>query len=373
MSSTKRNILFVIRRFTVGGSQVNLLSIINELDKRNYKVCLMSDSGVLIDKLPNTVKWFDFPFVNLRHPNVKFYREIVEIVKKEDIDFVFGIDPVLSVETYLSYFFHRTPVYGIITAQNVPITFTKKWPTIFVNKSRENIYKELFGLHKTYYVKERLDTNRFLFNNDKKSDIIKIGLVSRLNPIKEDSIFSVLDFFDELNTNDNSQKYQFSVYGGGKLLKSLKEKYKKSNIIFHGEVIDVEKSFHELNVVFGMASSIIQGMASNCISVVVGDKGIHGVVTQDNINYLAENHFNLHEKAGMNNTELNNQLTYYLSNLNELSFYEDYVNANYSVVKGINKIETIIAEKYSGDNFVSTLCVIIKFKFSSFFKRFKNN
>lgn len=367
-----KSFLFIIRRFSVGGSQVNLLSIINELDKRNYTVYLMSDKGSLIGKLPEKVKWYEFPLVTLRHPNLKFYMKVNKLVKENKVDYIFSIDPILSVESYLSYFFHKKPVYGFITAQNLPNAYTKKWPTIFVNKSRELIYKERFNLTSTYYVKERLDVNRFLFNYNKSRNQIKVGLISRLDPIKKDSIDVVLNFFKFLKINLNLENYVFFVYGGGDLSEYYKEKYESIGIVFKGEIINIEKEMYELNVVFGMASTIIQSMATNCISVVVGDKGIHGVVNQQNVEMFMANHFNIHNDKGKSNLEIFNEIEYYVKNGKELSFYKSFVDENYSVTKGVDKIEDLLLKEYKKDSFIYTLFVILKLKIYPLFRRLKN-
>jgi hypothetical protein len=368
---SSKSFLFIIRRFSVGGSQVNLLSIINELDKRNYTVSLMSDNGALINKLPDKVKWYEFPLVTLRHPNLKFYIKVNKLVKENDVDYIFSIDPILSLESYLSYFFHKKPVYGFITAQNLPHAYTKKWPTIFVNKSRELIYQERFKLTTTYYVKERLDTNRFLFNYNKSSDYIKVALISRLDPIKKDSIDIVLNFFKFLKINSTLDNYVFFVYGGGNLLEYYKENYESIGIIFKGEIINIEEEMYELNVVFGMASTLIQSMASNCISVVVGDKGIHGVVNQQNVEMLMANHFNIHNNKGKSNLEILNEIESYVKNSKELGFYKSFVDENYSVSKGVDKIEDLLLKEYKNDSFIYTLYVILKLKIYSLFERFK--
>ena len=67
----------------------------------------MSDKGALIDKLPEKVKWYEFPLVTLRHPNLKFYIKVNKLVKENNVDYIFSIDPILSVEKYFTYFFNK--------------------------------------------------------------------------------------------------------------------------------------------------------------------------------------------------------------------------------------------------------------------------
>ena len=125
-------------------SQKNLISIASELSSRNNNVFIMSDNGILVRNLNDNIKWIEFPFVGLRHPSLKFYLFLQKIIIKNNIDYVIPIDPILGLFTLISYFFHKTPVFPIITAQEIPSAFVSNWPTIFVNKDRMNIYKNLF-------------------------------------------------------------------------------------------------------------------------------------------------------------------------------------------------------------------------------------
>ena len=364
-----RNFLFVIRRFSIGGSQVNLLAIINELSKRGNNITLMSDKGILIDKLSSKIKWYEFPFVKLRHPNFRFYKEIRNLVVDNRIDYVFAIDPVLSIETYLSFFFHRKPVFGFITAQDIPVAFPKKWPVIFVNNDRKIIYEERFQCVNTHYIKERLDTNRFKFKIKEKETSIKIGLISRLDPLKEKSINHVLKFF-EFFAKRNSN-YTFYVIGGGILNDYFKFANKENNFIFKGEVLEIEEELADLDVVFGMASTVLQSMASNCISVVCGDNGIQGVVTNETVKHYSDFHFNIHNSKGKDFKELSDEIEYFIKNKNELQFYDYYIKNNYSVNIGVSKIEDLVKKPFKRGSFYSIFFTVIKYKFMKLIERLK--
>lgn len=363
----KFRFLFLIRRFTVGGSQINLLAIIKELSVRDHNVVLMSDAGVLIDKLPSDVVWHEYPFVQLRHPSIRFYKEVRHIVKEHHIDFIFAIDPAMSIETYVSYLIHKKPVYGFITAQEIPLVYPKNWPVVFVNKDRKLAYEEKFGCSNTSYIKERLDINRFKFKIRKEAESKRIGLITRLDPLKEKSINHVLKFFEYYA--DGNKNCSFHIIGGGVLLDRYRLEYSERNFIFKGEVLEIEKELAELDVVFAMASTVLQSMASNCVSVVCGDSGIQGVVTMKTVKRFSDYHFNIHNEQGKSFRELSDEIEYYIGNRTELHFYESFIKNNYSVVKGVDKIEDLVCKRYIKGGGYEALVSVIGYKIQTLWKR----
>ncbi len=362
----KKHFLFIIRRLTVGGSQVNLLSMVTELSKRGYAIDILSDSGILVEHLPKNVVWHPFPFTTLRHPNLRFYTYVKSLVQEKNIDAIIPIDPILSIETQLSYVFHKKPIYSLITAQNVPICYPDNWPTIFVNEDVRNTYITKFSIQPTYYIKERLDTSRFRPANKKDKSVLHFSLVSRLDSIKETSIRTTLDFFCYLK--NSHQNLTFHVYGNGNLLEELQEEYLE--IQFHGEVLDIESRMQQSHVVFGMASTIIQAMATETLSVVVGDRGLIDVVKPENIDYFAEKHYNVHNKEGITYKVIQQEVFKALKDESLLQFYGNYIQANYAVSIGIDKLLQIINKKYYRGSYRRVLFSIFCYKFNALKKRF---
>ena len=200
---------------------------------------------------------------------------------------------------------------------------------------------------------------------------VSIALVSRIDKLKK-SIDIVLDYFNHASKNNN--QFKFYVIGGGNLLDEYIENNYNDKIIFEGEVVNIENRYKELDVVFGMASTMIQSMACNCISVMIGDLGILGVINSENIKNFSFYHFNVHNDLGKKHYEIDKELSYYLSNRQKLSFYREYVERNYSVKIGVDKLLKFISFDYKRDTIIKTLYLIIKkIRILDFLKGSKND
>ena len=312
------NILFFTKRLSVGGCQVNAVSLAVALKRRGHSVIFAAEEGPLVPFLEQAgIRWESLQYMSRKHPSRETGREIARLVDAHSVDMIQAFDPIPIIEAYGSQRLHDRPVYGMITAQATPeFRMARAREIALVNPDTRRRYVEVLGWpeDRIRLITARLDCERYRPIRDARisewaSDdaVPTVTLVSRIDERKWPTVKLCLSAAAHWSTTRAARPLRFAFVGGGPSLARLRKlaaEFEGSTpIIATGERLDIPDVMNASAVVLGMASTCQQGMACGRPVVVLGARGYSEVVSPDTIEFLASHHFNVHDASDQEQPE----------------------------------------------------------------------
>ncbi len=364
-------VLFYFSDLKIGGCQINAINLAVALNKKNHKVFVLSDNGVLISELSKTSIQHIRINQNVRHFSLRNAAIIARLVRMLKIDIVHAFDPIYCVEAYTSRLLHTKPVIGMITAQRPPVFYLPKiLQTLFVNPSAINNYVKRYNWNENLFslLVERLDLNKyymneslsFNFEGSTKGKTI-VALISRLDKDKLPSVLSFIQIAKYYDIKGFNANFCFVIAGDGEMFDVVNSVIEdlniKDRILLLGEVLDINVLLNSVDVVVGMASTCLQSLAVGKPTFVIGNAGFIQLVREDNIDDLGYHHFNVHDRSSIDSSE------YFFNSVNSVLRTGDSV-MNY------RSFALSVARKYSSDIGAEKLEIIYRDLINSGFSLF---
>lgn len=305
------NIMFLTRALDIGGAQRQLVLLASELKKKGHNVNVMVFYGGEI--LQKDLERSQIPVISLnkrgRWDIIPFMIRLIRIIRKNKPDILYSFLPVSNTLSVFMRLFHLNLkiVWGI-RSSNMDLKHYDWLSVLFnwferilsrfahhlvYNSYAGHKYAISTGLHNTSYsvIQNGIDTNKYSFDYNNRQmtrreyglidDEIVIGLVARLDPMKDHATF-----FDAcLLMLNSSFKLRFICVGSGtdsytSKLKNLETAKKLGkNLIWLGEVHDMHSIYPLFDLLcsssaYGEGFSNVIGEAMACgISCVVTDVG----------------------------------------------------------------------------------------------------
>lgn len=314
--NSKYKIVYLMTACKRRGPTQQTLNIIKNLDHSIYSPILITiyeeeQDSRLCEYLPYVCKHY---YINISKKDIllgktKRIDEILEKIKPDIIHTV-GLFPDLliskknykQITTLRNYVYDDFPkkfglIKGTIMAKLQLKSIKKIDETIACSKSLSNIYKEKLNLN-IDYIQNGVDTSYY----EKVSKKQKIENRNELNFSDDDFIFIYTGQFIErknipflldcfLEFYSNNMKIKLILLGDGPLLDELKNIYKNNNIIFYGNVDNVNYYLKASDVYIstskseGLPNGVLESLATG-IPVILSDIPQHKEI------------INLNDKAG---------------------------------------------------------------------------
>ncbi len=332
-------ILFYLSNLHVGGCQINAINLAIALKNRGHVVYIISDGGVLLQRLNDAEIEHLQINQNVRHFSLKNSLKIARFVRRLDIDIVQAFDPIFSIEAYTSKYFHGKQTLGMITAQRLPVFYLPKFcPTLFVNPSIIDTYINLYNwdANCTFLLKERLDLNVYfpILNNSFSyaepchSSKRIVTLVTRIDLDKLPSIHLFIDLVKYVTSFENMEEYVFYIAGDGPMFNDAKELIIENGLqkrlFLLGQVTKINELINASFALVAMASTCQQSLAAGKPTFVIGNSGFFQLIDASNFKEMSYFHFNIHNQTTQNVGE------YFCSCLLERFNSEDFLRNYFS-------------------------------------------
>lgn len=294
-------ILTVTDKMDIGGAETHIFTLLCELKARGYDITLLSAGGVYENQLS------DIGIRCVRAPLDK--RDPISIIRSRNIlKRECGICDIVHTHTRFSSFLVKTLRRGerrfppsVVTAHlNFPLfPFGKLafWGdrTLAVSEDIKGYLMENYGIpsDSITLTQNSIDTNLFSPTENRKKLIIH---TSRIDKGRAKTALLLCDIAPRLLSE--FPDWRILIVGDGNMYSALLEKEREVNKIlgFEGVILagardDIPKILRCGSVFVGVSRAALEGMSSGLATVISGDEGYGGILTDDNFDLLYSTNF----------------------------------------------------------------------------------
>jgi glycosyltransferase involved in cell wall biosynthesis len=299
-------ILVYLHRLTIGGIQINAIDLATAIRDLGHEVVLASTPGPLESVLEDRgLTFVPTPIRGHFRPSPDAVRGISSIVRRQEIELVHAHSPFASLEAfYGAHVRARAPLVASYMGMTYPRYLPKTIPLVVGTREVEaSARKARSG--PVVLIEPPVDTTAnhpsvdglgFRRSCGLRDDDLAIVIVSRLAiHMKLESLLSAIDVTGSLA---EELPVRLVVVGDGKALPILRERADaagrrlgRSVVTFTGHMVDPGPAYAAADVVVGMGSSILRGMAFGKPAVVIAESGFSEIVAPETLPWFRQHGF----------------------------------------------------------------------------------
>ncbi len=370
----KKNILIATQAMGIGGCETYIVTICEELIKRDYNICIVAGDGRLravfenIGVKPYIIDFFD------RSLAIRNIEKIKEIIINEKIDYVF-VNPfypifeaicasVLSnVPYYL--FLHGVSIEGIFDINDAfsvlgrwysmyinDIAFKYAKKCVYVSDEAKEFYQKKFDVDEKHGILLK-NSVKIIDNGDFPTKLEKFILVSRIDIDKINSIKIGIDFYIKLwNNSYNKENLVLDIVGEGQCIEELKayiKDYGQYNINIVGATNNPYATIKKYDALLGMGRTILEAISLQKLPIIITYNKYIGVLEPSMLpdisyaNYSGRNAESKDKQKDIDmilNMDIDNLQTLLQQNL-------EYVYKNNNITINIEEILNDMQQEYA--------------------------
>ncbi len=280
----------------VGGSQLNAIELAAAIRDRGHGAVVYGRPGPLLDRVHD----LGLPFVEApearRRPSPGIARHLHEVVRRQRIDVVHAYEWPPTIEAFYGpRLLGNRAVVGTVLSMAVAPFLPSTLPLV-VGTAQIAAATPRAGAA-TIVLEPPVDTARdhpgvdgaaFRAAHGLDDATPVVVIVSRLVPdLKLEGLERTVDAVEELGA---ALPVQLAVVGGGPAHADLQARADGVNarlgrraVVLTGELLDPRPAYAAADLVIGMGSSILRGMAFAKPAIVLGERGWSEVVTPDTV------------------------------------------------------------------------------------------
>jgi glycosyltransferase involved in cell wall biosynthesis len=270
----------------IGGSQLNAIELARGVQEQGHDVVVFAPDGELVPMVEQFgLEYIRSPDENKR-PSLRNIRELNHIVAARGIDIVHGYEDGPALELALGP--HRkfgTPLVTTVLSMSVP-SHIPTHERLIVGTA--DLLEAQTGIrNRSYLIEPPIDTDansptvagggRALFGIDQ--DTVLIAVICRMTT-DLDKLQGVLEAIGVVGRLAESHPVALLVVGAGSGLPQVREaatavndQFGRDVIVVTGALLDPRPAYAAADIVIGMGSSALKGMAFGKPLVVQGEQG----------------------------------------------------------------------------------------------------
>lgn len=307
------NILVCPNTSIVSGASLVALDLAAAMHERGHRVIVLGPPGALVDQLGSIgIEWIEMPAgddgsdpeVGERRtlwPSPASIRRIRRVAAAEQVDVVHTYEWPRCLEAgYGAHLVGAVPLVSSILAVRAP-KFLPKTAHIIVGTKELADLMSRRGFPAVTLVEPRLDrlpppsatdTAAFAARHDLDSDLARVVVASRLASFKMDGLRLAIDAVEMVEA---TLPVQLVIVGEGSGEGELRARAERVNarldrraVVFTGVVRNVAAAYAAADLVLGMGTAVLGGMAQGKPAVVIGEKGFSALLTDETATALSE-------------------------------------------------------------------------------------
>lgn len=316
----KLNILLITKNFHMGGAEVHVCDLANQLAESGHHVVLISNAGGQTEHLVPQVKHHALKVNDINYLKNLFF--IKKIIKEQQIDIVHGhqrlgislaimaskltgTPNVATIHGQLKYdirsFFIRRWVQQLICVRSNTYEQTKKYPKLHQNSSL------ILNGVRPYPISKNKEPFTLMYGSriDKRHFAVLTMLIN--------------DVLPELYQQNNDIK--LLVFGEGKFSSELKELIEQTNsslgnqlIDFRGYTPQLGLEYQQAGLALACARSAMDALCNNTAVLPVNIHNLGDPITTENFSALMANNFEPTTFPAPTAQDLIQQISKYLKN-----------------------------------------------------------
>ncbi len=291
-------LLLFSQKLIYSGANIVAIDLAGQMKAQGHDVIVYGSEGPMVDKLSELGLQYRPMGVsqklNGHWPSIRVSRELRKLVKDEGVDLVHTYEWSACLEALIGpYRSDGVPVVASVMSMRVERFMPRTIPVIVGTRGLRD------GLVRSRYrsvtfippsIDVRNDSAGFGLSNFRKEidmpdEAIMVAIVSRLAPMKMQSTLEAMEAIAELS---KTKDVRLVIVGGGSSESEAKERAKTLNsalgsdvIFFTGPLGDPRPVYNAADVVIGMGSSALRGLAFSKPVIVVGDNGYAELFTPE--------------------------------------------------------------------------------------------
>ena len=287
-------------KMDIGGAETHILTLINELERMNIDITLISAGGIYIND--NFTKNIRYIFAPLDKRDVKSIAESLKIIRFES-RFHDIIHAHTRFTAYLAKKSRGTSTYPpIVTTAHLnfplfpfgPISY---WgdKTLAVSEDIKEYLKRFYRLkdRNVFLTKNSIDYNLYTTASPKEKNIIH---TSRIDKGRSLTAFLLLESAKTIIKNHKDWRIIIVGYGNmyTKLCKSAESVNKFlgfEGVKILGKRNDIPDILRLGSIFVGVSRSALEGMSCGIATIICGDEGYGGILCEDNFKELFKSNF----------------------------------------------------------------------------------
>ncbi len=279
-------ILVYPARMEIGGSQMNALELARDTARRGHSVTIFGPDGDLVSLAKEWgLEWLPAPQQDT-WPGMRNVRKLTSLVRYRSIDVVHAYEWGPAMEAAVGPHLRlRTPTVVTVLSMDVPRLIPRHLPMVV--GTAQLFAEEKERRNRLHLMEPPIDTlanapfdpavSRSLWGF--ATEEVVLAIVCRLVP-DLGKIDGVLDAIDVVADLAQVESVRLLVAGGGPGLVSVRERAESANarlgrdaIIVQGPMVDPRHAYNAADIVLGMGSSALKGLAFAKPLVVQGERG----------------------------------------------------------------------------------------------------
>ncbi|MGA4545372.1 glycosyltransferase [Uniformispora flossi] len=291
-------VLVIPHDMQLGGSSINALDLARAVRERGHDVRVLARGGPLRDRLAATgLPIVEAPEQMSMRPSPAVLRAVRDTVRRHRIDVVHAYEYWPTLEAYLGA--RGAAVVGSIMSMGSlppyvpPVTLTLGYGDLHdeVTAQRGTARSHLLEppIDTDWDDRATVDLDAFRTAHDLPAGPPTFAIVSRLaRSMKQESIERCIDAVAVLDPE--LPGIRLLVVGGGSAEEDIRRRADKVNaglgrraVVLTGPLDDPRAAYACADIVCGMGSSVLRGMALGTAAVVVGERGFTEPVRPDTI------------------------------------------------------------------------------------------
>jgi L-malate glycosyltransferase len=295
--------LLFLDEFIIGGTLVNAIEIAATLrDIHHYDVVLYAAPGPMVKVAEERgIRVVLAPLPPLAHPSPKRVRALHEVVTREHPDVIWAWDPMPCLDAYCAaHLFKHIPL--VMTIMNMDIaSHLPRWPVATFGTPELVDEAKAMGFRRVHLLLPPVDIHLnapgavdpepFRRQCGIAPGDITLVVVSRLvDTLKSEGLFRSIDAVRKLG---RELPLRLVMVGDGAARSRLETVATETNaelgrpaVVFTGAVLDPRPAYTAADIVIGMGSSALRGMAFAKPVIVVGEQEFSMPLMPETENFL---------------------------------------------------------------------------------------
>jgi L-malate glycosyltransferase len=288
-------ILVYPHELSMGGSQINAVDLAASLQQRGHDVRVYGIPGPLTSYIESRGLRFVGANDSERRPAPARILELMRITRDERVDLIHAYEWPPCLDAYFgAHLWRRIPLVCTVLSMSVSRLVPESVPLIM--GTRQLQHEAQAGRHNAVDVLEppidtdadhpSVDAAPFLAEHDLNQGALTVVIVSRLSvDLKLDSLERAIDAVAGLA---DEVPVRLVIVGGGEALDPLSRRAAAANarlgrraIILTGPRMDPRPAYAAADIILGMGSSALRGMAFGKPVIVQGEGGFSEIFTPE--------------------------------------------------------------------------------------------
>ena len=281
-------------QLVMGGSQINAIELAATIRDMGHEITILAPDGPLASMIADLQLDFVPTIATTYYPSVRTARQLNALVREREIDLVHAYEWRPAIETVFGpHLFLGTPTLTTVLSMSVPRFLPRHVPLIV--GTRELQSSSL--VTRTHLMEPPIDTDSNRTRNpaaarrqwDLTPDDIVLAIVCRMTP-ELDKLPGVLEAIEAVRRMAPTLPVRLLAVGGGEGLDVVKAHAATVNaevgrqaVIVTGQILDPRDAYDAADIVLGMGSSVMRGMAFGRPVIVQGTVGFWRPLTRETL------------------------------------------------------------------------------------------